>query len=245
MVKILEFDDINRLLPSLRDFYHNARLGNLIYGIIHNLNGSLQLLNMNLEILERSIKREKLPPSFLLYFEKCLEQMDRLKKSLDIILYKGEDDQEKEVKPIHLNELMEELIQFFRNNLFFKHQVKLNKLLESRLPKISGFSFDFYVGISNIIQNSIEALEVSPKKELAIITKTENEHILVAIKDTGCGISDRIKPYLFQPFFTTKKEGHLGLGLYITKKLLEKYGTKFRYHSDKGETTFYLTIPIS
>ncbi len=245
-VKGFELDrDLNNLLPALKNFYYYKALGNMMHGIIHNLNGSLQLLTMNMEILEMAFKREKLSPSILPYFEKCMEHIDKIRNSLDIIFPGGENEKEANPKQIHLNELLEEQLQFFQNNLFFKHQIKVTKVFKPRLPSIMGYLFDFRIAITNLIQNSIEALEESSVKELTITTKTENEHIQLDIKDTGCGISEDIMPYIFKPFFTTKPESHLGLGLYISKSILQPYGIKIQCNSEKEETVFSLKIPFN
>lgn len=242
-MKRLELDkDLDKLIPTFKNIYYYTTLGNLIYGIIHNLNGSIQLLTTNMEILEMVFKREKSSLSILNYFERCMEHIDKLRKTLEIIL--PNDEYNANSKPIYLNKLLEDQIQFFQNNLFFKHQVKVNKFLASKLPLIMGCLSDFRLAISNLIQNSIEAMQESPIRELTIITKEEDDYINLGIKDTGCGVSEEIRPYLFQPFFTTKSENHLGLGLYITKKVLQRYGTQIEYNSDEGETIFSLKIPF-
>lgn len=243
-VKSIELNNnLDRLLPTFKNIYYHATLGNLIYGIIHNLNGTIQLLTMNMELLEMTFKREKSSPSILHYFEKCMEYIDKLRKSLDIILPKG-DYEELQTRPIHLNELLEEQLLFLQNNLFYKHQVKVNKVFTPRLPAITGCSFDFRIAILNLIQNSLEALESSPIKELTLMTKEQEGYIHLLIKDTGCGISEETAPYLFQPFFTTKSN-HLGLGLYITQRVMHHYGTQIQYHSRDGETIFALKIPVN
>jgi C4-dicarboxylate-specific signal transduction histidine kinase len=65
------------------------------------------------------------------------------------------------------------------------------------------------------------------------------------IRDTGCGISEEIKPDLFKPFCTSKGGKHPGLGLFISRELLTPYGASFSYSSGAGETTFSVGFPMS
>jgi signal transduction histidine kinase len=65
------------------------------------------------------------------------------------------------------------------------------------------------------------------------------------IKDTGCGISEEIKPDLFKPFCTSKGGKHHGLGLFISRELLTPYGASFSFFSRAGETTFSVRFPVT
>ena len=80
--------------------------------------------------------------------------------------------------------------------------------------------------------------------ELTVKTQVKGDRVLVAIKDTGCGISEEIKPRLFKAFSGSKGGRHQGVGLYIAHKLLTPYGGSFQYSSRKGETTFEVSFPV-
>jgi hypothetical protein len=62
------------------------------------------------------------------------------------------------------------------------------------------------------------------------------------INDNGTGISDADRDRLFEPNFTTKSGG-MGLGLAITKSILENYRGEISFQSEPGETTFFLEFP--
>jgi C4-dicarboxylate-specific signal transduction histidine kinase len=103
---------------------------------------------------------------------------------------------------------------------------------------------DFSQGFFNLIQNAIEAMENSGRKELTLITEKKDDQIKVVIKDTGCGFSEDMKPNLFKPFFTTKGGKHPGLGLFVSREILSRYGASFVYSSQKGETLFEIRFPV-
>ena len=64
---------------------------------------------------------------------------------------------------------------------------------------------------------------MNPGGELIVSTNSENGHVIINIEDTGKGIADEDKLHLFTPFFTTKSSGS-GLGLPISKKIVEDHG---------------------
>ena len=234
--------EAQKFLSAFIDRYRYSSLGELLKGIIHNLNGSLQILSMQMELLQRMLAREE--DKIQGQVEKCLGQIDKFKVMLDPLIQKGIHDEQDTPQPIHLNELLEEELSLLHHNLFFKHEVLVHKDLSSPLPSLKGYYVDFSQGLSNLIQNALEAMENSNPKELTLTTRVKENQILVEVKDTGCGISEEIKPNLFTPFFTNKGGRHYGLGLCIARKLLTPYGASFRYSSRKGETMIEVSFPI-
>jgi signal transduction histidine kinase len=70
--------------------------------------------------------------------------------------------------------------------------------------------------------------------------------VSIAIGDSGCGISDSAKGKLFSPFFTTKQSVGAGLGLWVTKGIVEKYGGSIRFRSrvrPPSGTVFRIVLP--
>jgi signal transduction histidine kinase len=81
--------------------------------------------------------------------------------------------------------------------------------------------------------------------KLIIITRQENEGVQVIIEDSGCGIPLSIQNKIFEPFFTTKPLGEgSGLGLYISKKIIDKHQGNLTVDSQPGQTMFSVWLPI-
>ncbi len=95
---------------------------------------------------------------------------------------------------------------------------------------------------ANIISNAIQAM--NGKGELKIETGIEDGLVWTKFTDTGCGIPEENLKKIFEPLFTTKPKG-IGLGLAITKRLVEQNGGKIEVASqtDKG-TTFTIKLPL-
>ena len=240
------FSQTEKLLSAFRDRYRYSTLGTLVKGIIHNLNGSLQILSMQMELLQGMLAKEgeKVNSSLLVKTKQCLDQADKLRGMIEVLLQKGIHEDQDTPQPINLNDLLEEELSVLNHNLFFKHQIDLKKGLASRLPTLRGYYVDLSQGILNLIQNGLEAMEETPKKELSVITESSDREIQVRIADTGCGISEEIRPNLFRPFFTTKGEKHYGLGLFMARELLSRYGASFNFSSEEGKTIVSVRFPL-
>ncbi len=96
---------------------------------------------------------------------------------------------------------------------------------------------------SNIISNAIQAMN-GKGGELNIDANTEAEYVAVVFKDNGCGIPPENLEKIYEPLFTTKPKG-IGLGLAISRRLVEQNGGKVEVASRPGEgTTFTVKLPL-
>lgn len=95
----------------------------------------------------------------------------------------------------------------------------------------------------NLIRNAIEAMIDSPVRSLTISTRSDPEFIAVCVQDTGSGISDALAPQLFQPFITSKETG-MGIGLSISRTIIEAHGGRIWFEpGPEGGTIFQFTLP--
>jgi two-component system sensor kinase FixL len=95
----------------------------------------------------------------------------------------------------------------------------------------------------NLIRNSVEAMADSSQRDLLIATApAEGGMVEISVSDTGAGISPEISQQLFQPFVTTKRQG-MGVGLSISRTIIEAHGGKIWVESNVGGgTTFHFTL---
>jgi len=91
----------------------------------------------------------------------------------------------------------------------------------------------------NLIRNAMEAMQESPTRHLAISATNEPEGMrTVSVADTGPGIAPEIASQLFQPFVTTKREG-MGVGLSISRTIIEAHGGRIWVESNPGGGTIF------
>ncbi len=99
---------------------------------------------------------------------------------------------------------------------------------------------------NNLIKNATQAVrrqdEFDRKGTVTLALEESADNYIVAIKDNGLGISDDVKEKLFVPYFTTKSTG-TGLGLAMSKQIIENHGGSIWFDSKVGEgTTFFVSL---
>ncbi|WP_411821812.1 sensor histidine kinase [Leptospira sp. 'Mane'] len=99
---------------------------------------------------------------------------------------------------------------------------------------------------TNLIHNSIQAMAETGIIKITVreaLFESEN-YISITIEDTGRGIPEALQEKIFEPFFTTKSAGEgTGLGLHITKQVIDKHGGKIQLESSPGKTLFRILLP--
>jgi two-component system, LuxR family, sensor kinase FixL len=95
----------------------------------------------------------------------------------------------------------------------------------------------------NLIRNAVEAMDGADKRELVIsVAPFDKTHVKISVEDSGCGIAPDIVEQLFQPFVTTKRQG-MGVGLSISRTIVEAHGGRIWVEARPGGgTAFHFTL---
>lgn len=130
-----------------------------------------------------------------------------------------------------------------------QHGITCKLELTDYLPDVFVDSVHIEQVILNLIRNSVEALNTLPKdsQKLLVIQTYLNEEneIEVRIKDNGPGLNDVQKLEIAKPFYTTKESG-MGMGLSISRSIVEAHNGVLRFNSKKEKgSTFYFTLPVT
>jgi len=149
-----------------------------------------------------------------------------------------------EMKPLDINTLINDTVILIATDAAVRHDV-LKLELEKNLPLIRGDHIQLQQVILNLISNSFDALDNAPQvREIMISTSRKDNVIIVEIRDTGCGIPVKNLPKLFTRFFTSKQDG-LGMGLSISRSIVEFHGGKLDVKNNpSGGAIFYFSLPI-
>jgi signal transduction histidine kinase len=127
------------------------------------------------------------------------------------------------------------------------HQVSLRKELASALPMVLVDRVQLQQVIINLVINSIEAMQsvTDRPRELTIRSRRDGEHqVLLTVKDCGVGISAENADLLFGAFFTTKPSG-MGMGLSISRSIIEAHGGRLWAESISPQgAAFHFTLPL-
>ena len=149
---------------------------------------------------------------------------------------------------VQLNEIIMNVVNDYKDIISKKRYGSDKIRIVYELSKDNTFVNADKVRLSQVLSNLLDnALKFTKEGNIIITTKKlkENEEIMVSIKDSGTGIDPEILPQLFKKFATKSEQG-TGLGLFISKNIIEAHGGIMRgeNNSESNGSTFYFTLPI-
>jgi signal transduction histidine kinase len=147
---------------------------------------------------------------------------------------------------INLNELMVECFQTLQQELK-EHGIVGRIDLDPTLPLIAGHRGQLREAVLNIMQNAVEAMEASESggRNLMLETKRQDQgEVIISVQDTGPGLEQQSTTKIFDAFVTTKDKG-MGLGLALSRMIVEFHGGRIIAQSDPGSgARFQIVLPI-
>jgi len=157
----------------------------------------------------------------------------------------GKADEEQQL--VDMNELIPEVLESLNSQLK-DHRVSVRVDLTPKLPPVSGNKGQLQEVVSNLIMNSIEAMETTTVegRVLRIGTEIRDDKIAVAVEDSGPGIDKDQLGDIFTAFVTTKPQG-MGLGLAISRMIIDYHGGKLTATPDSqyGGASFQFVLPTA
>jgi signal transduction histidine kinase len=146
---------------------------------------------------------------------------------------------------LDLRDLVEDTVVLIQPDVEAR-QIKLSLQTSPHLPPVRGDRVHLQQVLLNLVLNGMDAMDAIPKsrRSLAVrIGEAENGNLQVAVSDCGTGIAPGDVAHIFEPFFTTKPNG-MGMGLAISKTIIEAHGGNIRVDGNAdGGTTATFTLP--
>jgi len=228
---------------------HMARLntmGEMATGIAHELNQPLTAVANYASVCEQMLESIEAPPNT---FSEALEGIQsQTMRAAEIIRRLRDFVRKKDpsMSYVNLNELVGDVIRFIRTDAR-KHGVELQLQLGANLPLVYADSIQIEQVLLNLVRNSIEAMDIDngETRQLSIQTFVNNEGAVQAnIADTGPGMDTEILNHIFDPFFSTKEGTGMGMGLSISRSIMEAHGGRLAAESnDTNGATFCFILP--
>lgn len=261
--QIREADEMRDAMLSETE--HNnklASIGRLAAGVAHEINNPLAIIGEKAGLMQDLLEMDR----DFRYREKFLGQLSSLQdavgraRTITHRLLGFARRMETSLTLVHLNDIIREVISFLEKEAAY-HNIHIILQLQKELPVIRADHGQLQQVLLNVINNAIDAISnamgatdnamdaINNEGEIHITSRCEdNKTVMIAISDTGPGMSAETMKNIFEPFFTTKgnaeKKG-TGLGLSITYGIVQKLGGKIEVSSEVGVgTTFIITFPV-
>jgi signal transduction histidine kinase len=178
-------------------------------------------------------------------------QLDRLADSIKKLLSFTRQP-EPQLRPLDINEVLEELIHLSEPWLHARN-INLLSSFSSNLPAVLGDPMHLQTLFLNLITNALDAMPQGGQltiqtRQVQSQTSLEKNGgwVEISISDTGIGITEESKKRIFDPFFTTKKIGEgTGLGLAICEQIIKEHSGRLEVESEVGKgSTFFVRVPV-
>lgn len=139
-----------------------------------------------------------------------------------------------------LSENLETVLTLYHNQI--KHGVEVIRNLDARAV-VSGHHDELNQVWTNLVHNALQAMEYKGTLEVGV--EEGDGEIVITVADSGPGIPAEVQKSMFEPFYTTKAAGEgSGLGLSISRTIIDRHNGSIAVDSAPGRTVFSVTLPI-
>ena len=221
-----------------------AALGEMAGGLAHEVNSPLAIISLlteqSLDILQGEAPDYNWVVGALKKVQSTTDRIAKIVKGLRLFSRDGSDDP---FAAVRVDSLIDDTLAFCRER--FRHgQVEL--LYENSIPgaTLECRSTQISQVLLNLLNNAYDAISSKPKKWVRLNVRQEGTHFIISVTDCGDGIPPAIAEKIFQPFFTTKAVGSgTGLGLSLTKGILDAHSASISLNTQSPNTCFEIKIP--
>lgn len=216
-----------------------SSIGKLTASIAHEINNPLFGIR---NVLERTRMCVTMTDSDEKFIEMAIGETDRIAKLIRRLShFFGPAQEEKE--RVQINHLLKDIILLIHKELDDRDINLITRYCDA-LPEIFAMPDQIKQVALNLLQNAMDALPQTGG-EIILTTWHEDSHLYFSVRDNGTGITEETQKEMFEPFYTTKsKMDGTGLGLWVTKGILQSHGGIIEVDSqlDQG-TTFTISLP--
>jgi signal transduction histidine kinase len=239
--------DLSRKNAILEQTYRHLSIGKLIGEIAQGINSPCGIMAIRSELLIEQAKENFLSEEFIKGLEVINRSSHQVAKVIKSLLTFSKQ-KSFEMKPLNLNELIEETLLLMENE-FKERNIKAEKRLDSALPPVLGDAYELQGVLIHLINNGLDAIRngEGTVRIATAVSQSDAKEIVCTVTDNGAGIPENKLEEIFNPFFTTKhNEDGIGLGLSTSLGVMKKHNGSITVKSKPGEgSTFCLSFPFS
>ncbi len=210
--------------------------------VVHEVNTPLSIVTNYLEVLGRKLGSDNQVQNELKIISEEIDRVGKIVNQLSDLSDPGVGGEE----AVDINSVLSDILGIFRESKFGGNDIEVHLEVDSALPSISADRDKLKQVFINLIQNAVDAL--AQGGNIYVRTRygdQQNGNALISVRDDGPGIPDDIRPRIFEPYITTKKGGHSGLGLPIVYNIIRELKGTIQCESNDGDgTSFEISLPL-
>jgi signal transduction histidine kinase len=243
------FQDLREIKRLQRELVRSERLaaiGQTVAGLAHGIKNILHGLKGGSYLVDVGINKND--------SQRLRKGWDMIKRSiqrtsnlvLDMLSYSKE--REPEIEECSPNEIAAEVCELMRERAV-QEQIEIIRDFDKTIGKVYLDPHTIHTALLNLVSNALDAciFDENTAKSWQVRVQTiagPGNTIRLEVSDNGAGMSDEVKNKLFTSFFSTKGHRGTGLGLLVTRKLIEEHDGSIEVQSRLGEgTTFSIQLP--
>lgn len=220
-----------------------SALGQMAGSVAHEINNPLAIIRARADALDRAIKRGDLTDEKLTKFtaeiRRTVIRVSTIIKGLRSLTRNSAETDRKEIL---VADLIDEVVAIS----YERYRVANVKLDIIGVGAQRVFVDQVQIGqvLINLLNNAFDEVSNTENAWVKIEFWENSEKSFLSVSDSGAGIPEDLLDRLMEPFFTTKKTGHgTGIGLSISKGIIDKHSGKFYYDRDSSNTRFVIELP--
>ena len=234
-----QLQELKLAQSSLVESARMASIGTMMAGIAHQINNPMFVIHGRAEALVTDADEHLKTPYAKRAVQVIFEMADRVGRIINALMPSAQSLSGDAVSS-DVNEALKNIMLLLEPK-FMKSGVQVNSDFGENVPVCPIDPSELQELLLNIMDNACNAMPDGGK--LILTTRSSDSGVSIRISDTGIGIAPDVLAKLFNPFFTTRKgSGGVGLGLYVSKHIAEKYRGKITVESHIGVGTVFTII---
>ena len=238
--------DLRRNREQLAHVTRVSTMGELAASLAHELNQPLTAILSNAQAAQRFLDAK---PADLGEVREILEDIvtDNSRAGEVIRRMRALVKKEQlEFAPINIAGVIGDVVQLVHSDGILRN-IRVETDCQDGLPSARGDRVQLQQVVLNLLVNAFDAMQDAPARERKVVVRAESNGagtVKISVRDQGTGLTSDTLDKVFQPFYTTKREG-LGMGLTISRSIIESHGGQLwaESNADRG-ATFYFTVPV-
>ncbi|HZE68741.1 MAG TPA: ATP-binding protein [Pyrinomonadaceae bacterium] len=219
-----------------------AALGELSFGVAHNVNNTLTGILGRAQLLMRTHDPEKITSGIEMIIKSAEDGAQIIRRIQDF----ARRQPSREFQTVSVAQLMKDVCEMSRPRWEAREngpQIRVS-LFADCTSSVMGDPVELREVLVNMIYNAIDAMPGGG--EIRMSAQESGGRVLLSISDNGTGMSQEVKSRLFDPFFTTKGRAGTGMGLAVSFGIIRRHSGSIEVESEPGRgTTFRISLPIA